>query len=228
MATRRAVVFALASVAAAGGAVALKPRRRAAQDLLKIDLESQIPASFEGWAIDKNIIPVLPNPEVQAKLDSIYTQVLARTYVNASGQRVMLSVAYGSDQGSDATSVHRPEFCYSAQGFAVRKAGEANLNIDGQQLSVRRVVGNLGARIEPITYWVTMNDKAVLPGFDRKMQQIWLGLQGQIPDGMLVRVSTIDPVLASGFAIQESFLAALHRSMAVSVRGRYFGAGQRA
>ena len=228
MATRRAVVFALACAAAAGGAVALKPRRRAAQELLKIDLATQIPAEFEGWVIDKSIVPVLPNPEVQAKLDSIYTQVLARTYVNANGQRVMLSVAYGADQGSDATSVHRPEFCYSAQGFSVRAAGEARLEIDGQPLAVRRVVGSLGARIEPITYWVTMNDKAVLPGFERKMQQIWLGLQGQIPDGMLVRVSSIDPVLAKGFAVQEEFLAALHRNMAVAVRGRYFGAGLRA
>lgn len=195
---------------------------------MKVDLERQIPATFAGWSIDKSMIPVLPNPEVQAKLDQIYTQVIARTYVHTDGKRVMLSVAYGSDQGSDATSVHRPEFCYSAQGFSVRGAGEARLNVAGNPLAVRRVIGSLGNRIEPITYWVTMNDRALLPGFDRKMTQIWLGLRGQIPDGMLVRVSTIGQPISDGFALQEQFLTDLHRGMAAAIRGRYFGADLRA
>lgn len=226
--TRRGVVFAILSAVAGGASYALKPRRRAAEELVKVDLERQVPSAFAGWSIDKSMIPVLPNPEVQAKLDEIYTQVIARTYVHAGGQRVMLSVAYGSDQGSDATSVHRPEFCYSAQGFSVRGAGEARLTVNGNALAVRRVVGSLGSRIEPITYWVTMNDRALLPGFDRKMTQIWLGLQGQIPDGMLVRVSTIGPAIADGFLLQQQFLTDLHRGMATDVRGRYFGADRRA
>ena len=35
-------------------------------------------------------------------------------------------------------------------------------------------------------YWVTLDESAALPGVSRKFQQIRYGLQGKIPDGMLV------------------------------------------
>ncbi len=161
---RRAALFAVGALAAAGSAVALKPQRRASRDLPPIQLDQQVPLAFEGWTLDKTLVPVLPDPSLQAALDKIYGQVLARTYVNARGQRVMLSIAYGEDQGTDATAAHRPEFCYTAQGFSVVPRGEATLDFGGHLLRVRRLVGSLQTRREPITYWVTLNNTAVLPG----------------------------------------------------------------
>ena len=48
---------------------------------------------------------VLPAPDVQSQINAIYNQVLTRTYVSDSGQRVMLLIAYGGDQ-YDGTSAH--------------------------------------------------------------------------------------------------------------------------
>lgn len=57
-------------------------------------------------------------PELANNLDKLYSQTLTRTYINNDGYRIMLSVAYGENQlSSDVTQVHRPEFCYVAQGF---------------------------------------------------------------------------------------------------------------
>ena len=53
--------------------MALRPLRRAAEFLAPVDLEHQVPREFRQWRIDSGLIPVLPNPEVQAKLDKIYT-----------------------------------------------------------------------------------------------------------------------------------------------------------
>jgi EpsI family protein len=39
-------------------------------------------------------------------------------YVNASGYRIMLSLAYGSDQRG-ALQAHKPEVRYPAQGFTL-------------------------------------------------------------------------------------------------------------
>ena len=220
---RRAVVFFAASAVASASALALKPSRRASKDLLPIDLARQVPMAFEGWTIDKSLVPVLPDPGLQAALDQIYGQTLARTYINAQGQRVMLSIAYGEDQGTDATAAHRPEFCYTAQGFTVTPLGETMLTIGGAPLKVRRLQGNLQSRHEPITYWVTLNQSAVLPGVSRKLEQIRLGLTGQIPDGMLVRVSTISNSQSESFGAQERFLSALYKTMTPEVRARYFG-----
>ena len=220
---RRAIVLFAAAVAASGSALALKPRRRAAKDLQPVMLETQVPASFAGWSIDKSLIPVLPDPSLQAALNQIYGQVLARTYINGKGQRVMLSIAYGEDQGTDATAAHRPEFCYTAQGFSVAPLGEETLRIGNQSVRTRRLQADMQTRHEPITYWVTLNQRAVLPGVSRKLEQIRLGLLGQVPDGMLVRVSSISNSRVEAFQSQDDFLNSLYKTMTPEVRARYFG-----
>jgi EpsI family protein len=221
---RRSLVFAALSVGAAGSALALRPSKRAAEVLTRIDLERQIPQQIGDWKIDKGLLPVLPNPEVQAALDQIYTQVLARSYVRPDGVRIMITIAYGADQATDATSVHRPEFCYSAQGFAVKNKGDAVLALGSKQLRVRRLEGRLGTRVEPITYWVTLNNDAVLPGVERKLQQIRFGLAGLIPDGMLVRISSIMAGNEDAYGLHEGFARALNEVIDPGVSARYFGA----
>jgi EpsI family protein len=201
----------------------MRPTERLAEIKTPIVLDKQVPESFGEWRLDRSIRPVLPDPSLQAQLDVLYSQTLARTYVNNQGQRVMLSIAYGSDQSNEATAVHRPEFCYSAQGFRIEGVGKGSVGIGSTQVPVARLVARLGQRIEPITYWVTLDEAATLPGLGRKLQQIRYGLQGQIPDGMLVRVSTVSPVINESFAIQQRFLEQLHAAVPAAVRARYFG-----
>lgn len=216
----------LVSVLMAGAALAAnayRPTQRLADFKPKIQLDKQIPKSFGDWTEDLQQIPILPNPQVQAKLDNIYSSTLARTYKTAAGQRVMLSIAYGSDQGSEATSVHRPEFCYRSQGFKVSNLGVATAAIGTRNLNVQRLVGVLGQRHEPITYWITLDETATLPGFSRKYEQLRFGLQGQIPDGLLFRVSSINSSEAESFKLQDQFLNDLAASMEPSILKRYFG-----
>lgn len=201
----------------------LRPTTRLAEIKPPIVLHKQVPEAFGDWRIDPNIRPVVPDPGLQAMLNSLYSQTLARTYINSKGERVMLSVAYGSDQSNEATAVHRPEFCYSAQGFRVRKTATELLMIGQAQVPVARVLAQLGQRNEPITYWVTLDEAATLPGLGRKLQQIRYGLKGQIPDGMLVRVSSISASESAAFALQSGFLEQMYAVVPADVRSRYFG-----
>lgn len=201
----------------------MTPRVYLAQTLPPINLSAQLPEKFGEWREDVSNAQVLPDPTVQAQLDNLYSQVLTRTYVNPAGQQVMLTIAYGSDQNSEATAAHRPEFCYRAQGFEVRDLGLAKLPMQGHELTTRRLVGTYRGRIEPIVYWVTLADRATLPGLGRKLAQITYGLRGQVADGMLVRVSTIGADLDDGFAIQGNFIRAMEQAVAPTFRARYFG-----
>jgi len=97
------------------------------------------------------------------------------------------------------------------------------VTIGQTQVPVARVLAQLGQRNEPITYWVTLDESATLPGFGRKLQQIRYGLKGQIPDGMLVRVSSISGSETEAFALQQSFLQQLYLAVPAEMRGRYFG-----
>jgi EpsI family protein len=219
----RGMALALLMVGTALAGEALRPTYRLSEHKSAIKLETQVPEAFGDWRLDRSITPVVPDPSLQAALDVLYSQTLARTYVNNQGQRVMLSIAYGSDQSNEATAVHRPEFCYSAQGFRVEGAGATELSIGALRVPAQRLVGKLGPRIEPITYWVTLDEQATLPGIGRRIQQLRYGLKGQIPDGMLMRVSSISPVQSEAFLSQQSFLSQLYTALPAEVRTRYFG-----
>ena len=129
-ASRVAVLVALMAMAAVAGET-LRPTNRLSETKTPIVLEKQVPEAFGEWRLDTSIRPLVPDPGLQAMLDTLYSQTLARTYVNAKGERVMLSIAYGSDQSNEATAVHRPEFCYSAQGFRVKVVDREVINIGG-------------------------------------------------------------------------------------------------
>ncbi len=219
----QSLMIAILLIATALAAHTFKPTKRLADQRSKINLVTEIPTAFGDWTEDTLLIPILPNPEVQAKLDVLYSSTLARTYRNSTGQRVMLSIAYGSDQSSEATSVHRPEFCYSAQGFKVSNLGQATLNISGHQLNVQRLLGVLGQRRETITYWITMDDTATLPGLSRKLTQMRYGLRGEIPDGLLFRVSSFAANDEQSYKLQSQFLNDLSKNMSAALVPRYFG-----
>lgn len=217
------LVIALCMFVAAGMAIALKPTAKIADAGRAIDLETLIPKQFGEWRIDESIIPVQVSPDVQAKLDKIYGQTLTRTYINNSGRRVMLSIAYGANQGSDDFQVHRPEYCYSAQGFQVMKGWEDNLQYGAGSLPIKRLEAIQGRRNEPITYWITIGDQATLPGIGRKLAQLSYGLTGKIPDGMLIRVSSISPNADEEYRLQDRFVNAMLDAVEPTQRVRLTG-----
>ena len=201
---------------------ALTPTKKIADQQEKIDLEIMIPTKFGDWRIDKSIIPLQVDAETQAMLDKIYNQTLSRTYVNSLGERIMLSVAYGGDQ-SDNLAVHKPEVCYYAQGFEVMKTFADELLTQYGKLPIKRLLAIKGYRNEPITYWITIGNKAVLPGIDEKLQQLKYGLTGNVPDGMLVRVSSIDSDKNKAYQLQNIFIEDLLSAVNVYERTRLIG-----
>ncbi|MDE2418802.1 MAG: EpsI family protein [Burkholderiales bacterium] len=201
----------------------MTPTVHMSDTLGKPDLETLFPKEFNGWRLDARAAMVLPSPETQALLDSIYNQTLTRTYINAAGYRIMLSVAYGGDQ-SDGTRAHVPEVCYPAQGFQITANTSGRLVLDGRRVAVRHLMTKYGARDEPITYWLVVGDRVTVSRTDQKLAQFRLGLKGLIPDGMLVRVSSIDSNSARGYEQQAMFLADLAAAVPPSGRDRVFGA----
>ena len=211
----------LAALAMAGAAVAT-PVIKPVPGYLPIDLERVLPTSFADWKLDPDTEPVAPTPDVQAKLDLIYNQIVSRTYVNAAGERMMLTVAYGGDQ-SDALKAHRQEVCYAAQGFEIHGLEHGTTSAAGRTIPVTRMVAVLGERVEPVTYWFTMGDRVVLGRGERLRVQVASGLKGRIPDGMLVRVSSLSQDAPRAYAAQQAFLAALFTPMPEGQAARFVG-----
>jgi EpsI family protein len=219
---RRAIVVTGLMLGTAAFAQLAKPTVRLGDRFGKPDLDQLFPRAFGNWREDTAMPVVLPSPDVQSKLNSIYNQVLSRTYVNPAGQRIMLSVAYGGDQ-SDGTRLHRPEVCYPAQGFQIVSNQRATMNLPGRTIGVRQLMSRLGARQEPITYWIVVGGAVVTSGSEQKWIELKYGLKGLIPDGMLVRVSSIDQDPNRGYALQQSFIVDLATGLDPAQRSRVFG-----
>lgn len=197
--------------------LALTPTKKLADQRERIILETMIPSQFGDWKIDESILPVQVDAETRAKLDRIYNQTLARTYINSRSERIMLSIAYGGDQ-SDNLAVHKPEVCYYVQGFEINESFSDELSTQYGKLPIKRLLAIKGNRSEPITYWITVGDKAVSSGIEQKIQQVRFGLTGNIPDGMLVRISNIDNDYLKGYNLQELFIKDL--LIAISSKSR--------
>lgn len=197
-----AALMCLASV----GSIAARPEAKAADKGKVFSLETMVPKTFGDWSELRDQAVQVVNPETQQLLDKLYSQTLTRTYVDKHGYRIMLSLAYGDDQRG-GLQAHRPEVCYPAQGFKLGRVEESMLPTPFGSIDVRRLTTTLGERHEPVTYWLTVGDQIVQSSFDRRIAQIRLGLTGQIPDGLLFRVSSIDVDNARAFSMQQKFVA---------------------
>ena len=219
-----ALVLAALMCGAAIAGIAARPSAKAADRGNAIVLETAVPRSFGDWTELPDQKAQVVNPQTQELLNKLYSQILTRTYVNASGYRVMLSLAYGDDQRADLTA-HKPEVCYPAQGFQLHSNAEDELATPFGQIAVRRLNTSLGARKEPVTYWFTVGDRAIRSKLDQRIVEVRLGLTGQIPDGLLFRVSSIDPEPSRAYVEQDKFVAELLKAVSSRDRIRLAGLG---
>ena len=220
---RRALLALLLMGGAAGAAWQLTPRTRMSTLHGDFKLEQVVPKQFGDWRMDEVAVGGVVNPQQEALLKQLYSQILTRTYVNSRGERVMLSIAYGNDQ-RDGMQMHYPEVCYPAQGFQLRANQPATLAFADAQIPTRQLQTVLGnQRYEPVTYWTMVGEKAVRGGTDKKVAELSYGFRDLIPDGLLFRVSTIDRDAAHAFRVHQAFASQLLAEVDPLARKRLAG-----
>ena len=217
-----ALVLAVLLCGASLAGVAARPGTKAENTANAVSLEAIVPKIFGDWKELPDQTAQIVNPETQQLLDKLYSQILSRTYVDKNGYKIMLSLAYGDDQRG-GLQAHRPEVCYPAQGFKLAGMQDGDLATNFGKIEVRRISTVLGSRNEPVTYWITVGDQVVKSAFDRRIAEIRLGLTGQVPDGLLFRVSSIDTDGTRAFAMQTKFAADMMAAVSPASRKRLSG-----
>ena len=186
------------------------------------NLEAMIPRQFGEWSIDPSIVPILPSPDQQQQLSETYDQMVNRTYVDGRGRRVMVSIAYGSRQ-DQKLKAHRQEVCYSSQGFQIRNIRHKSEKIGGVDIILTQMFAVSGQREEPVTYWFTVGNQVVQSHLQRLIAQLQYGLGGTIPDGVLVRVSTLQPDSEHAYQEHIEFINTLLVNMTPEAQQRLVG-----
>lgn len=230
MIDRRDVLLGGAMLAAATGALALTPRQRL-EYLGRNKLDTVVPRRIGPWtekSSDAFVLPRTPN-SLAAQL---YSDQIARLYVAPDNIPVMVVMAYGNLQ-SDQLQLHRPEVCYAAVGFQISASTRNDLPLTPSvMLPVRELVATSDARIEPICYWTRIGDALPTSGNEQRWAKLAQEIHGIIPDGILVRLSTVAPPSPEIFAGLRAFGTALVQSVAAANRPILIGptltAGMRA
>ena len=219
-----AIVLAALMGGASIAGYAARPGAKAADTGNAISLEAIVPKRFGDWTELPDQSVQVVNPQTKKLLDELYSQILTRTYVDKQGYRIMLSMAYGDDQRG-GLQAHRPEVCYTAQGFKLGAVKSGVLPTAYGSIEVRRLATSIGSRNEPVTYWLTVGDQVIKSTLDRRIAEVRLGLTGQIPDGLLFRVSSIDTSDAHGFEMQQKFAADMMAAVSPKTRKQLSGLG---
>lgn len=218
------VILGASMLATAVATKALTPTAKIADREAPIDLDAAIPVAFGHWRLDREAgSNVVPTPDVQANLDKIYDQILARTYVSDKGERIMLTITYGSAQTQDLRA-HRQEVCYTAQGFEIKDLTHENLTIFNHVVPATLMFARKDQRMEPVTYWFTMGNQVVLSRTERFLVQLKYSFAGVIPDGLLVRVSSLTPDKDGGYRSHQAFLDELMPSLQPNMVAKLLGA----
>ena len=219
----RYLIIGIAMLAAAGLAVAMKPTPIPKQ--AQPDLETLIPKQFDVWTMDPTVAPVMPTVGVQQQLKETYDQMVNRTYLNNKGERMMISIAYGSQQ-TQKLKAHRQEVCYASQGFEIQHFKREEATVAGVPITVNRMFAVAKQRYEPVTYWFTVGDKVVGSRLDRLLVQVQYAFTGTIPDGVLVRISNISQDESSSYVKHIEFINTLLKAVSQEgVRTFVGGAG---
>lgn len=205
----------LASAAILGAAlmaIVLAPRQLMARTSSSPSLEEVIPRQFGTWKVVPEISPVRPaDPEAFVQPDplsaKIYSQEVGRAYTDGRGNIVMLMVAYGPVQNYRLKS-HRPEICYTANGFRISEKEGASINYRdaAAPINVTRLITERESRFEPVSYWIRVGNDVANGVVGHQLSRLKYGLKGIIPDGALIRVSTIGLPKDVSFKLQDQFI----------------------
>lgn len=221
----------LASIAIAGTAIAgevFAPRQLMARTTASQNLETVIPRQFGTWKLVPEISPVKPvDPEAYVQPPDplsakIYSQEVARGYTDGEGHIVMLLVAYGPVQNYKLKA-HRPEICYTANGFRVSEKTSSNLDYSGGFLKTTRLIAERESRFEPITYWMKIGNDISNGVVDNQISRLKYGLRGILPDGALFRVSTIGLPKDASFKLQDQFIRDLLVALPAQEKSFFLG-----
>lgn len=209
---RRDLILGGAMLGAAGGALALTPRKRLVL-LGDRELESIIPGKIDDWQYVDSTDFVLPKSP-GSLADRLYSQTVTRLYKSPTQLPMMVVIAYGAVQ-NDLLQLHRPETCYAAVGYTIANSRTALVPLAGQaKLPVRKLTALAESREEQICYWTRIGDDLPTDGREQRRVKLAQQMRGYLADGILVRISTA----AGDFPEVFDQLALFSREMVKAVK----------
>lgn len=186
-------------------------------------LINYVEPSFDNWNKDDKNQVLITSAVLDEKLESAYSDLISEAYLNTENKRVMLSVAY-SDNQRNGLAVHLPEACYPAQGFEILEEKKIPITLnDGSQLTAKYMKTKRGSRVEPLIYWTVAGEYLYGNDFERKEISIKYALKNIIADGLIFRISMVEPDEDVALSHMNDFIKDFYDSLSEIQKSRFFG-----
>jgi EpsI family protein len=208
--TRRNVLLGGSMLLASGIGFSRTPKPNSPR-ISEQDFENLIPKAFGEWQFETTSGLILPPPDAMSA--KLYENLLTRIYSSSTGEQVMFLVAYSNVQNG-VLQLHRPEICYPAGGFRLTPTRlQMTDNGLGKTFPANIFTATSQDRTEHVLYWTRIGREFPLSWTDQRMAVIRANLHGIIPDGILVRVSTIKPDVGTAKTVLENFIVAMNHAL---------------
>lgn len=208
---RRSLLAGAAFATAFGLAEYLRPKQvmQMAGDRELADL---VPETFGSWASEHDPTLIVP-PTEGGLTDRLYDQLLMRRYRNESSrEEIFLLIAYGGSQ-TDDLQIHRPESCYPAVGMRILDRELETIEIAGREIPGVSLLAHAPGRYERILYWSRIGDRFPTSASAQRDDKLQFAFKGIIPDGALIRASSVSSSPDQDTEILSSFLSDLGNSL---------------
>ena len=189
---RRGLIFGGLCAVSFGTAEWLRPRTPL-QFKPDGSLDNTVPSQFGTWESQYDPTLVVP-PSEDSLTARLYDDLLMRRYRDSvTGFEVFFLAAYGATQ-TDDLQLHRPESCYPAVGLPITHTAPDKLRYNRREIPAVSLRSEIPGRIEKIFYWSRLADRFPTSASDQRSAKLDLAFSGKVPDGILVRMSTVGQV----------------------------------
>lgn len=152
------------------------------------EFEAWVPKRFGAWETVSQSGVVLPPPD--ALSDRLYDNLVTRVFVAPELPPVMLLLAYNNAQDG-VLQVHRPEFCYPVGGFELSETRDIALEAKGHTVPANFFTATAPNRVEQVAYFTRLGSAYPRKWSEQRIAVMRANLAGEIPDGMMMRVSAL-------------------------------------
>lgn len=208
VASRRAVMIGGAMLATGAATFAATPRR-SEHRLANVKLGTLISKEIGPWRYTSPAGVVVASEDPDGAPKDGYDQLVTRVYEATGLPTIMLLLAYGSTQGG-SLRLHRPETCYPGQGFRLSEFGDTSFSFaGGSVVPARRFSATREDRVERLLYWTRISRSFPLNTLAEYGAIVSSVVRGVVPDGILVRVSTVGAGTTADDGVLHQFVDAM-------------------
>ncbi|MXO87045.1 EpsI family protein [Altererythrobacter aurantiacus] len=154
------------------------------------EFEEMVPRTVGGYEVVSESGVVLPPPDTLR--DRLYDNLATRVYSKEQATPIMLLLAYNNTQDG-VLQVHRPEVCYPVGGFELTPTQELPIAAAGRTIPSNFFTATGPDRVEQVAYFTRLGSAYPRSWAEQRLSVVRANLAGNIPDGMLMRVSMLSP-----------------------------------